>query len=100
MTSTKNKEGEGAGGTKFWPIVLMVGHGFREGCFLNVICRDFLHLCDCLVLHGFFEASSIDSSIIEKKEVQGLIIKVGSISVCLLSCQFYYTYETRKHFAL
>ena len=28
MTSTKNKEREGAGGTKFWPISLMVVHGF------------------------------------------------------------------------
>ena len=28
MTSTKNKEWEGAGGTRFWPILLMVVHGF------------------------------------------------------------------------
>ena len=27
-------------------------------------------------------------------------MKVGSINVCLLSCQFYYTYETCKHCAL
>ena len=58
----KKIEGEGAGGTKFWPISLMVVHGFfgEEG-FLSVICNDFLHLCDCLVLHYFLAASSIDS---------------------------------------
>ena len=28
MTSTKKMEGKGAGGTKFWPILLMVMHGF------------------------------------------------------------------------
>ena len=28
MTSIKTKDGEGAGGTKFWPILLMVVHGF------------------------------------------------------------------------
>ena len=27
-------------------------------------------------------------------------MKVGSISVCFFSCQFYYTYETCKHCAL
>ena len=63
---------------------------FGEGGFLSVICKDFLHLCGCLVLHCFFEASSIYSSIIETKDVQRLIMKVGSINVCLLSCQFYY----------
>ena len=26
-------------------------------------------------------------------------MKVGSINVCFLSCQFYYTYETYKHCA-
>ena len=86
VTSTKKIEGEGAGGTKFWPILLMVVHGFPgEGGFLSVICKDFLHLCDCLVLQYFLEAGSIYSSIIER---QRLIIKVGSINVCLLSCQF------------
>ena len=28
MTSTRNKEGEGAKGTQFWPNLLMVVHGF------------------------------------------------------------------------
>ena len=61
---------------------------FGEGGFVFVICKDFLHLCGCLVLHCFFEDSSFYSSIIETKEVQRLIMKVGSINVCLLSCQF------------
>ena len=56
---------------------------FGEGGFLSVICKDFEHLCDCLVLHCFLEASSIYSSIIETKEAQRLIVKVGSINVCL-----------------
>ena len=30
MTSTKNKEGKGAGGKKIWPILLMVVHDFGE----------------------------------------------------------------------
>ena len=72
---------------------------FVEGVFLCVKCRDFLHLCRCLVLHCFLETSSIYSSFIEKKEVRRLI-KVGSINVRLLSCQVYYTYETCKHCAL
>ena len=73
---------------------------FVEGVFLCVKCRDFLHLCRCLVLHCFLETSSIYSSFIDAKEVRRLIIKVGSIKVCLLSCQVYYTYETCKHCAL
>ena len=28
MMSKKNKDGERAGGTKFWPILVMVVHGF------------------------------------------------------------------------
>ena len=28
MTSTMNKEGKGAGRTKFWPILQIVLHGF------------------------------------------------------------------------
>ena len=28
MKSTKNNEGEGAGGTTFWPMLLMVAHDF------------------------------------------------------------------------
>ena len=68
--------------------------------FLSVICKDFLHLSGFLVLHCFFEALLIYSSIIETKEVQRFIMKVGSTEVCLLSCQFYYTYETCKHYAL
>ena len=57
---------------------------FGEGVFLSVICKDFLHLCGCLVLHCFLEASSIYSSVIETKEAQRLIMKVGSIKACLL----------------
>ena len=53
---------------------------FGEGGFLSMICKDFKHLCDCLVLHCFLEASSI----IETKKAQTLIVKVGSINVCLL----------------
>ena len=34
------------------------------------------------------------SSIKETKEVQRLVMKVDSINVCLLSFQFFYTYET------
>ena len=59
-----------------------------EGGFLSVISKDFLYLCECLVLHYFPEASSIYSSVIERRREQRLIIKVGSINVCLLSCQF------------
>ena len=74
---------------------------FGEGVFLSVICKDFLHLCSCLVLHCFLEASSIYSSVIETKEAQRrLIMKVGSIKACLLSSQLYFTYETCKHSAL
>ena len=40
----------------------------------------------------------IYSSVIETKEVQMLIIKVGSVSVCLLFCQLYYTGETYKSY--
>ena len=86
ITSTKKIEGKEQGDTKFWQSLLMVVHGFfGEGGFLSVICKDFFHLCGCLVLHYFFEASSIYCSIIER---QRLIMKVGSINVCLLSCQF------------
>ena len=54
-----------------------------------MIYEDFLHSCGCLVLHCFLEASSIHSSMsLETNEVQRLIMKVGSINVCLLSCQF------------
>ena len=55
-----------------------------------MISRDFSHLCDGLVPHCFLEANSI----IETKEVQRLIMKVDSINVSLLSCQFYYTCQT------
>ena len=37
MPSTKNKEGKGAGGTKFWPILQI----FLEWGFLSVICTFF-----------------------------------------------------------
>ena len=73
---------------------------FGEEGFIFVICKDFLDLCSCLVLHSFLEASSINSSLIERKEVQRPIIKVGSINVCLLFCKFYYSYETCKHSVL
>ena len=54
-----------------------------------MIYKDFLHSCGCLVLHCFLEAISIHSSMnLETKEVQRLIMKVDSINVCLLSCQF------------
>ena len=64
--------------------------------FLSVICKGFLHLFGFLVLYCFLKALLIYCSIIETKEVQRLITKVGSIDVCLLFCQFYYTYETCK----
>ena len=74
---------------------------FGKGVFFSVMCRDFLHSCVCLVLHCFLKASSIYSSEeVQTKEVQRLIMKVGSVNLCLLFCQFYYTYETCKHFAL
>ena len=71
-----------------------------EGVCPFVICKDFLHLCGCLALHCFLEASSVYSSIIETKMVQRLIIKVGLMNMSLLFCQFYYIYETCKHCAL
>ena len=83
---------------KFCQILIVVVYGGRV--FLSVITTDFLHLCGCLVFHCFLEASSIYSSFIETKEVQKLIMKVGSIIVCLLFCWFYYTYETCKQCAL
>ena len=81
----------------------MVVHGFPgEGGFLSVICKDFLHLCDCLVLHYFLEASSIYSSIIERKREKRLIIKVGSIKKvgsCVCFPVSFSTYKTCKHCA-
>ena len=69
---------------------------FANGCtwFLGKV---FSFCCDMYI---FLEASSIYSLIIETKVVQRLIMKVGSINVCFLSCQFYYTYEICKHCAL
>ena len=58
--------------------------------FFSVICKH----------HYFLEAYLIYSSILETKEVQRPTIRIGSINVCLLSCQFYYTYETCKNCAL
>ena len=52
---------------------------FAEVGFLSVIWKDFLYLCGSLVLQCFLEACSIYSSIIETKEDQRLIVKVGSI---------------------
>ena len=49
--------------------------------FLSMICKYFLHLFGFSVLHWFFEALLIYSSIIEIKEVQRLIMNVGSINV-------------------
>ena len=60
----------------------------------------FLHICGCLVLHCFLEVSLIYSLIIETKEIERFIMKVGTINACLFSCQFYYTDETSKHCAL
>ena len=73
MTSTKNKVGEGGGGNNSF-----LGKGF-----FSVTCKHFLHLYGCLVLHSFLEASSTCSSVTETKEVQSLIMKVGSINVCI-----------------
>ena len=74
----------------------MVANGFWGSWFSFCVKYGFLHLCRCLVLHCFLEDNSIYSSFIETKEVHNLIMKVGSIKVCLLPCQFYYTYETCK----
>ena len=52
-----------------------------------MICKDFLNLFGCLVLHCFLEARLIYNSSIETKDVQKVIMKVGSINVCLHSCQ-------------
>ena len=79
------------------PILLLV---FRERRFLSLICRGFSYLCGFVVLHYFLEGSSIYSLFIETKEVHRLIMRVSSTNVCLLSCWFYYTYETCEHFAL
>ena len=56
---------------------------FGKGGFLSVIRKDLLNLCG--YLHCFLKASSIYSSIIQRKEVQRLIMKVASINVCLPS---------------
>ena len=75
-------------------------HAQLVNLFLSVISKSFLHLFGCLVLHCFLEARSSYSSVTETKEVQRLIMEVGSIRVRLLFCQFYYTYQTCKHCAL
>ena len=64
-----------------------------------MICKDFLHLFGCLVLHCFLEARLIYSSVTETKEVQRTFMKVGTANVCSLSCQFYYTHESLRTLA-
>ena len=61
---------------------------FGKMVFRSVIGKYLLNLSGCLLLHRFLEAGSIYSSIIEAIEVQRLIMKVGSVNVCLLSSQF------------
>ena len=69
----KEDRGGRSRGHKILANLLMVVHGFLvEGDFLSVVCKDFLHLCDCLVLHYFLGASSIYSSIIERRRKKGL----------------------------
>ena len=63
------KRGKANGRPKFWPILLRLCMVFGEGDFLSVIRKDFLHLCGCLVLHCFLEASSIYSSITQTKDL-------------------------------
>ena len=76
MMCTMNKKRlEGGEGAFF--------RSWRRG-FLSVICRDILHLWGCLMLHCFLETSLSYSSIIERKEVQRLIMKVGSITMFAL----------------
>ena len=72
-----NEQTEAGGGERGLSFVL--GRGF-----LSVICRDILHLWGCLMLHCFLETSLSYSSIIERKEVQRLIMKVGSITMFAL----------------
>ena len=74
---------------------------FGEGGFLSVICKDFLHLCGCLALHCFLEASSIYSSVTEMKEVQRLIMKVVSNNMCCFPVSFIILMELVKivHFS-
>ena len=50
MTSTMNKEAEGAGGTNFGQTLLMAVHGFYEGVFLSVLYRRFLTLMELLIV--------------------------------------------------
>ena len=85
MVSTKNKGGRSRGAQNFGQFCSWLCMVFWEGGFLSVICK---------------KVSSIYSSVTETKEVQRLIMKVGSNNMCLLSCQFYYTYETCKNCAL
>ena len=71
MTSAKSKEVEGARHTKYWLILLMVVHGFGGRGFSLSGMQNFLHLCGCLVLHCFFEAS-LQLSYRKKKRYKGL----------------------------
>ena len=43
LTSTRNKEEEGAGGTKFWPILLMVVHSFLGRVFFLILVDVHMH---------------------------------------------------------
>ena len=56
---------------------------FGKGALFSVIRKDLLNLCG--YLHCFLKDSAIYSSIIQRKEVQRLIMKVASINACLLS---------------
>ena len=56
-------------------------HAQLVNLYLSVICTDFLHLFDCLVLHCFIKTRLIYNSVLETKEVQRLTMKVSSIYV-------------------
>ena len=43
MTFTKNKEGKGVRDTKFWPILLMVVHGFGARVFFLIFVDVFMY---------------------------------------------------------
>ena len=105
MTPRKNIYREGAKQTTFWPIFRTVRPGFwGRYVFFNLVNVEkststisFSVICK----HRYFlEACLIYNSILETKEVQTPTIRIGSINVCLLSFQFYYTYETCKKCAL
>ena len=109
----KEQRGGSSRGHNIWPVLLMAVHGFSgrvifyscgrrhvRQSFFSVICKDFLHWFGSLALDCFLKACLIYNSVLETKEVQRFIKKVGSIIMYLYSCQFYYTYETCKHCVL